>query len=80
MGLSNNFFGDETLKILIVEVFKKLKNLQSIDISANKLTDIGLSAFFLEFVHKNDSLKSFKINYNKIKEIKTAQNIAESVS
>ena len=42
LDLSNNFFGDITIEELLNEVFPELKKLKNIDISANKITDIGL--------------------------------------
>lgn len=43
--LTNNYFGDHTLVVLI-PIFLQLKKLKKLDISANDLTDEGIQHFF----------------------------------
>ena len=80
LGLANNFFGDMTLEVLVSELFPKLPYLESIDLSANKLTDHGIRLFFQTTVAKNEYLKSIILNYNKIKDKLTVTVIAETIN
>jgi hypothetical protein len=43
--LTNNYFGDHTLLVL-VPLFLQLKNLKRLDIAASDLTDEGIQHFF----------------------------------
>ena len=57
LGLSNNLLGDDLIKQLTDDVFKKLTGLHYIDISANKMADDSVNHFFRRFVAGHSTLK-----------------------
>ena len=80
IGLPNNFLGDDLVTLICREVFCKLEALEEVNISTNKLTDIGVQAFFHYVVKNNNRLKMLMINTAKIKAESTCQMMAECVS
>ena len=80
LSLPNNFLGDDLVSFICTDVLSKLEALEEINLSTNKITDIGVQCFFQFVVKNNPRLRTLIINTAKIRAVETCQVMAECVS